>query len=304
MNSKTRMMTTALFSLALPLLSIASDNSPDFDFDTSVGYQYDSNVNVAEIDANTGEADSALLLSAGLGAALPLSNSVSLRLGYDYSQTSYREFSDFDLSIHHGRAELAWRVAGFDTALSADRLAVALGGEAFMNIAQVSPSIARLFGNKFYVRSAYTRSRKDYAASTARNSRNDAVRADAYLLFDGMNRYLSAGFQSDSEDALDAEFDYRAKRLMLAYGHRVELGRMQVGLKARLQAENRDYAGVSEFIGGRRHDRRFRAGLSAAIPFSENVVLKADLEYADNTSNLDTANFDEAIYAVNLAVNF
>jgi hypothetical protein len=123
-------LATALMALLLPgLPAKAGEKGPDFGFNASAGYQYDSNVNVAELDTNTGEADGALLLSAGVNAALPLTKNLSFNVGYDYSQTSYREFPAFDVAMHHGLAEFAYDVAGFNTALTFDRFDVRLDGD-------------------------------------------------------------------------------------------------------------------------------------------------------------------------------
>jgi hypothetical protein len=287
-----------------PALAAAGDNTPEFGFAADAGYQYDSNVNVAEIDTSTGQSDSALLLNAGVNASLPLTGKLDFKLAYDYGQTSYRQFEEFDLAIHHGQGALAYGIAGFDTALTLDRYAVRLGGEPFLGINQVSPSVARLFGEKLYLRAAFTRADKQYAATAERNATNDEIRADAYILFDGMQRYLSLGYTRNTEDALDAELDYAADRAMLAYGHRVDLGTLPLDLKTRLQFEQRTYANVTEAIDVPRRDRRLRAGVSAAVPLSEHFVLKSEVEYAANHSNLATARYDEFVCSATLAVAF
>jgi hypothetical protein len=162
MKMQNRILATALMLLpALPVM--AGEKGPDFGFKASAGYQYDSNVNVAELDTNTGEADSALLLNAGVDAALPLTKNLSFNVGYDYSQTSYQEFPAFDVAMHHGLAELAYDIAGFNTGLTFDRFDVRLDGDRFLEIDQVSPSVARLFGETFYLRGAFTRAGKRYA---------------------------------------------------------------------------------------------------------------------------------------------
>jgi hypothetical protein len=297
--------TVALLVVLLPLLSVADgETRPDFGFAAGAGYQYDSNVNVAELDTNTGEADSALLLNVGLNASLPLADSLSLRVNYDFSQTSYRDYATFDLGIHHAQAELAYGIAGFDTAVSLDRFGVRLDREPFLVINQVSPSVARLFGESVYVRAAFTRGDKTYADAGSRDAVNEAIRADTYLLFDGMNRYLSLGYQLDSEDALDGALDYDGNRAMIAYGHRVDFGLLKVDLKTRLQIENRNYVNVTEAIGEQRRDQRLRAGVAMAIPLGDHFKLNNEIDYADNRSNLVEADFDEIVYGVNLSLRF
>jgi hypothetical protein len=295
----------ALAAALLPVSSAdAADKGPEFGFKANAGYQYDSNVNLAEIDENTGEADNALLLSAGAKVSLPIAGGLSASFAYDYAQTSYKEFSQFDLALHHGMAELALDIAGFNTAVTLDRFDARVDRQHFLDITQVSPSVARLFGESFYLRGAYTRAEKGYADAGARDATNDAVRADAYVLFDGMNRYLSAGYRVDSEDAVDGELDYDGNRAMLAYGHRVELGRLPLDLKTSLQYENRDYVNVTEAIGVMRNDKRLRVGISADLQLTEYFGINGEFQYSDNRSNLAAANFDENVYSLNLSVEF
>ncbi len=304
MKNQYRFLAIAWIAASLPALSGASENGLELGFDASAGYQFDSNVNVAEIDTSTGESDSAILLHAGVNGALPVTSKLAFNLVYDYSQTSYRQFSDFDIALHHAQATLNYGIAGLDTAVSLDRFAARLGRERFLDINQVSPSVAHLFGETVYLRAAFTRADKNYAEAVSRNAINDAVRADAYFLFDGMKHYLSLGYDTNREDALDAELDFKGTRSMLAYGHRIELGSLAVDLKARLQFETRDFANVTETIDERRRDKRLRAGFSALVPLSEYFVLSSEVEYANNRSNLATADFDETLYTISLMLDF
>lgn len=282
----------------------AKDKGPEFGFEAGAGYQYDSNVSLSEIDQNTGEADSALVLNAGANASLPIAGNLSLNIAYDYAQTSYRQFSEFDLAIHHGMAELALGIAGFDTSVTLDRFDARLDHGKFLDITQVSPAIGRLFGESFYLRGAYVQADKTYAETATRNAGNEAIRADAYLLFDGMKRYLSFAYRVDTEDAIDDELDFDGNRAMLAYGHRIELGRVDIDIKASLQLENRDYLNVTESIGELRRDERLRAGINTAVQFTEYFGIAGSADYADNRSNLASANFDEMVYTVGMQLEF
>lgn len=297
-------MTALIVALCTALPAHAAERKPEFGVDAGVGYQFDSNVNIAELDTSTGEADNALLLELGLDGNIPLTDKLSLKLGYGYSQTTYQDFSEFDLGLHRGHAEVGYRVGGFDTAVALRRFAVLLDNERFLDIRQVSPSVSRLIGNTLYLRGAYTNAEKTYTDNPARDAVNDAVEADAYILLNGMQRYLAFGFRVDTEDAVNGELDYDGTRAKATYGHRLEWLPLDVDLKAKLQMENRDYVNVTEAIGAPRRDKRFRAGLSAAVPLSQRFRLEGEAEYADNASNLDTAAYDETVFSVNLAAEF
>lgn len=305
---KSHLTVWTMMSFVLALLNApiqAETRKPAFGLDASVGYRYDSNVNVAAIDASTGEGDNALVLDLGVDASLPISRRLSLSLGYGYTDTAYRNSSEFDLEMHHFRGELGYRIAGFDTGLSVDRFAASLDSESFLDITRVSPSLSRLFGKRLHLRGAFAQSEKTYDVHGERNAVNDALRADAYFLIDGMQRYLSLTLQKDNEDAVANEFDYTGARIGIAFGHSFETAILPLTLKAHAQIENRDY----DFIGedaddAPRRDERFGAGLSAALPLSEHFELNGDIVYTDNASTLDAARYDEIVYGINIAIGF
>jgi hypothetical protein len=300
-----QIMNKTISRLLLALLLVASiaqadDRKASVDFKASAGYQHDSNVSISELDTNTGEADNALLLELGIDGKVPVSDALTLKAGYGYSQTTYSNFSEFDTAIHQLHADLAYRVGGFDTGLALRHFAATLDGDRFLDIRQVSPSIARLFGNTLYLRGAFTDSKKLYADRPERDADNSAVDFDAYVLLDGMKRYIAFGYRLDDETATDSELDYAGRRLKLAYAQ--QLNALQ--LKAQVSLENRDYRNVMESLGEARRDERLRAGLSAALPLSEHFSLNGEAQYADYASNLASASFDEMIYNVSLAASF
>lgn len=284
--------------------AFAAADRPTIRFNAGAGYQYDSNVNVADLDTNTGEADNALLLGLGLEAKFPLGNRLSFTAGYGYDSTTYQAFSDFDLAIHHLQAVANYKLAGFDTAVTLDHVSARLDGDSYLDATQVAPSLARLFGERLYLRGSIVGAEKSYTANEARKADNDALRADAYILFDGMQRYLALSHVRDSEDALASEFDYDGMRSKLTYGHRLEIGRAKVDLKTHLQFENRDYPEVTDSSGAPRRDERLRAGLCAAVPLSQRLELRGEAEYANNRSNLAAADFDETVYSLNIGASF
>lgn len=299
--NKTNVQTmTAVFIATLLVGQAHAAKEPTFDFKAAAGYHYDSNVSVSELDTNTGEADDALLLEASADASIPFSDALSIKLGYGYAQTSYQDFSEFDTAIHRLQGDLQYRAGGFDTGLALRHFGARLDNARFLDIRQVSPSVARLLGKKVYVRGAYTGSEKQYADRAERDATNDALDLDVYLLLDGMQRYLSFSYRVDREDAAAAELDFDGKRARVAYGQRFA----NLQLKARLQIEERHYNGLHEDIGTERNDRKLRAGLNANYSFTDMFSIEGEAQFADTASNLPGADFDEMTYSLNLAVAF
>lgn len=298
MNLATITVLLASFVLALP--ANAQQRQADFKVDATAGYQYDNNVSISELDENTGEADNALLLELGINGNVAISDSLSVHAGYRYSQTAYQEFSEFDTALHQLHAETRYRIAGLDTGLAVRHFAAGLAGDRFLDISQVSPSVARLIGNKLYLRGAYTQSIKTYADHEGRNADNSASDVDAYFLLDGMRHYIAFGYRLEREDAMNPELDFSGDRLKFSYGR--QLQRLQ--LKALLALENRDYRNITESLGTARRDKRLRAGMEASLPLSEHFRFGLKAQYAESDSNLDSARYDETIYNASLSASF
>lgn len=304
MNTTLPALMLALCAMSATPAAAAGESEPAFGFDAGVGYQYDSNVNIAQLDTNTGKADTALTYELGLDGDIPITDSLSLTIGYGYTKTVYQDYSEFDLGLHQGLVQLGYRIGRFDTAIALRHFVVTLDNDRFMNIRQVSPSVSRLFGETFYLRAAYTNAEKTYEQHNERDAVNDAIGADAYFLLDGMQRYVAIGIEGASENALDAELDYDGMRLKATYGHQFQWLSRELDVKARVQMENRDYANVTEAIGAPRRDERFRASLGAGLPLSETFRLEGEAAYADNASNLDSAAYDEIVFSVNVTASF
>ena len=293
----------ALASIAAQV-SAAETGQADLDFSASAGYQYDSNVNVAEIDANTGEGDTALVMDVGIDGSLRPGKRLSLDLGYAYSATRYRQFSEFDLAIHHLRGAVSYRLAGFDSGLSVDRFATRLDDDAFLDITRVSPTLSRMLGDRLYLRGAFARAEKSYHERTERDAVNEAFRADAYFLLDGMQRYFAVALERDSEDASSDALDYDGIATKLTYGHRLEAGSLGVDVNAHVRFENRDYKTLPNADESPRRDERRRAGLGVALPLGEHFEIAGQAEYADNASTLDAAAYDEMVYTLSVGAGF
>ena len=305
MNTRTLIATFAISLMTLLHVdAYAGERSVDFGFEASAGVETDSNVGIVEIDDTSGEADRASVLTAGFNLAVPVGKPLTLRLGYDYSGTSYQEFSEFDLDLHHALAEITFSNRHIDAALSADRYEGVLDGEQYLSFEQFSPSLAKLIGSRVYLRAAYIASTKDYDLLSTRNADGVAARLDTYLLLNGMDHFLSLGLQQGNEDAVDDQLDFDTWQASVAWGYRLRLPLMQLNLKAQLRYEQRDYANVTEAIGMRRDDTRLRTSLVAAIPFNDHLQLTGSVERSDNDSNLESAVIEKTVYGIGLKLTF
>lgn len=300
----TQRILLALGCLLIATASLAAESKPGFTFDANVGYVNDNNVGIADLDTNSGTADTARTYGAALKATLPVSRRFVSRFGYDYNDTSYQELSEFDVGLHHLFAELTWKPSLLDASINGEAFKATLDGDDYLDLVQVTPSLSRLIGNRVYLRGAYTHATKNYELLVGRNAINDAYRADMYVLIDNMDRYIALGVQSGTEDADDPAFDYRSLRVNMTYGHTFAVASRDLKVKTSLSHEGRRYANEDESIGGFRHDLRLRLRVGAEWQIFEHIGLASHVEYTDIRSNLESAALDKTVYGVALNASF
>lgn len=296
----------ATLFLALVPLTVFADGSADdaLEFRAGAGYRHDSNVSIDEIDRTSFQADSAWLFDVGVGFDVDVTDRLSLELDYDYSMTSYQELSEFDLGLHQVSAGVVYRVNEYDTGVTARYFHARLDGSQFLDVGQAATHVGRLFGERVYLRGGLTFSDKDFADQPLRDADQAEVRADAYYLLDGMRRYVSASYSHARENAVGPEFDYLGHTARLSYGHQLVVASLPLDLKAALRIEQREYRNPTPALGAVRDDDRLLAGLSAGIPLNRYLRLEAEAEYADNNSNLASADYDETVVSVSLETTF
>mgnify|MGYP000147178314 FL=1 len=93
------------FSQVLPLVVLAgglstTTHAASVGGHVTTGYEYDSNLNVDELDQSTGESGNAWVLGAGAEAeGQPLEN-LTITGTYDFTTRDYRDREDVDRTLH------------------------------------------------------------------------------------------------------------------------------------------------------------------------------------------------------------
>jgi hypothetical protein len=153
------------------------------------------------------------------------------------------------------------------------------------------------------LRGSFDRQEKDFAGGSDRDAVNQAVRGDAYLLLDGTEKYVAFAYRIAREDAQADAFDYKSREARVTYRQQLQAGRVTVDWKTYLQIEHRGHDGTPEPDDARRRDERLRAAMNAAIPVSERISVRGELEYGERESSHAAANFDEIVYGISVAVD-
>jgi hypothetical protein len=289
-----------LVAAAAPLLSQAAEGEPatrgiEFSAEVALGGEYDSNVTVEEVDRATSEPDYALNVDLGLGAQLPLSQRADLEVSYDFSQSSYRKFSEVDRQTHLLGADLALDFTKVDSNLSFFYILSRLDGDKFLELYRLSPAVSGFLAKKWYARGAYVYSDKSVTQSPERDADTNAVEGDLYFFYRGLRSYFNLGYRFKHEDAVADRLDYQSNGVKLRYILRFELWSRMTKLELAWRYEDRDYSAITPSIGEDRADQRHRWRADYEIPVWKGGAVQFYLSYANYDSNYEPVDYTQTI---------
>jgi hypothetical protein len=277
------------------------DDERAVSFEVGTGLEYDSNVAVLDLDTSTNAGDLVALAEFGVDYDKPDTGPFDLSLGYNFSQTLHDDFGAFDVRVHRGSGTASYDSGRVDIGTTLTYADAALDGDGFLTLAQISPYVSTLVGERLFLRFAYARSDKDFAGNPARDVTGDGFSSDAYVFLNGLRTYLVFGYRHDDEDAADAQFDYAGHKLSAQISQRLPARQRELTLKTSLRYETRDYANATPSIGAPRGDDRVQLEMSLEVPLRERLIAKFGYRHADNRSNLPSVDFDENAWSANVS---
>lgn len=278
--------------------------SSPFSFELNAGAEYDSNVSVNELDANTGADDVAAVIDADIEFETALGKDTEFNAGYSFSQSLYSEFTDFNLQSHFGTVDLSHDFGVFDLGAAYRLIYTRLGGDGFLLLQQASPYVSRFFGKKLFVRADYTFTDTDFEGRVDRDAEGHAGGADFYYFANGVRTYFVVGYKYEDEDAVDPQFDFHANNFKARFAQRIPLGARDMKFKLGWRYEQRDHTSVTPSIGVERDDDRHRFEAELEVPVTDRVFLLFDYEYGDFSSNLPSADYTQHVASARAGLSF
>ena len=276
-------------------------SSTQFSAEVGIGAEYDSNVSVDELDASINQSDYALLLDGELKLDQQLGEDTELSLTYDFTQSNYEEFSNLDRQTHLLGADLSTKLGKVTTGLSAYYINARLDGNDFLEYYRGSPYVSGFLAKKWFARGAYVYSDKSIDQRPGRDADVHAGEADLYYFRRGLRSYFNLGYKFKDEDAVEAQFDYRAHNFKLRYVHRFDLWSDVLKLEFSWRYEDRDYSSITPSIGEKRKDERHRFKVDLEYPFLEKGAFELYAGYADYESNYPRSDYDQQVVGTRLS---
>lgn len=296
-------MTLAGLLLASPA-AVHAEEPVRFSAEFSAGVIADSDVGLADLDLATSEGDVASLLGLKLDAEVTPASRLTLRAGYELSDTRYQDFDAFNLQMHRLSGEGEYEFGNTRAGLLYNYVDARVAGDKYLTFQQASPYVTHMFGDQFLLRAAYARSDRDFEAETGRNSTSDEFQIDGFFLLDGARRYVVLGAKAGETEADDEAFSYDNAGLKARYQHRADAFGRELQFRLGAEFENRDFTGITEEIGARRKDELRSAAGGVIIPIAGPLSVDAGYEYRSRSSNLPAADYQAHIGTVQLKLNF
>ncbi|MCP5373260.1 MAG: outer membrane beta-barrel protein [Hyphomicrobiales bacterium] len=275
----------------------------------SLGVQYDDNVTTDDIDSTSNKSDVAAVIELGGTYSPAFGDPVGLELGYDFSQSLYQDLTDFNLQTHALSANVDYEVSGLDLGLNYLYARTFLGGDDFLGLHSVTPTVGRLVTDRWYVSLRYNYQNKDFigAANSGRDSNVNSVTFDNFVFFMDGQAHLSFGYRLEGENAASREYDYLGHFFHLRWRSPLPvqaLERWNPRVRAGLRYYIKNFTDVTPSIGTERDDKRATLSLGLSVDLTEHVEAKLDYEHIAAVSNLPSSDFDENVVTLTVGVSF
>lgn len=290
----------AFLACAAATQASESDTTSPWSVEASAGIEYDDNLNVEELDVTSGEEDVAAVFDLSVEYKFPRITDYELEAGYDFYQSLYQDFSEFNLQSHGLYLSGAREFGDLDAGLSYRFTHSRLDNDNFLQIHNLTPSLGYAVKANWYLNLAYSYQDKKFFDDSDRDADQHALSLDNYIVFDGNRSYVRLGYRIEDEDTDGPQYDYLGHYFTGGLNTPISLLSQQTKLDLSYQYYTRDYSNITPSIGKERSDRRHRFGIGAQVDLSNDFFAGLKYEYIDATSNLPSADFDENIVTVSV----
>lgn len=271
-----------------------------FSLGASAGLEYDDNISVSEIDAQSQKGDTAAIFDASARWRGKFGNSDQLNAGYVFSQSNKFDLSDFDLQIHGVNLGYEHDFGDAETGVSYNYYFTTLGGEDLLTLQQVAPYVSWSPTRKLKLRAEYAVKDKDLETLDARDAETQSGELSATYFIDKTNTYVAMRARFEDEDAVADEFDFEAVVFKASLKTRLPFGGEKNRLSLSLEHEARDYSAITPTIGEIRSDDRNIFTASWNVPLGDKFFIETKYRHRAYSSNLPTADLSANVASITL----
>ncbi len=294
-----------LCAAALPLTGQATDSKWNTDFAVGLEYGYDDNVIVDEIDLASSSGDDFFRFRGKGDVEFSPNEKDEFSAGISFSELQYNGNDQFDLRTILASAGYKRKINKYTLGFDIHHADAELGGDGFLTLTQISPSVSTFINRQHFLRGAYTYIHKDLDSTNVRDADSDEFSLDYYYFKNGLTQYFIVSGKLRFDDADDDELDYWSYQLRSAYKQRYHIFEQKNQLTIEFRYRDRDYDEiVNSTINDFRRDKRTTFSIENSWRATDNLDVILEYEYVDNESSLDSFDFDENAYSIALNYDF
>ena len=270
----------------------------------SVGYSYDDNVSVDEIETSSGRGDQAVEYGARLELKHSFTTALKTTLSASHTSTNYREFSALDRDTNAFSGNVAYDFSKTSASVNYFYINARIDGSDFLTYQRVSPAISFFTGKQWYWRLAYVSGNKDFETRRGRSATISGYEIDSYYFLQGLKSYFNFGVTTREEDSLAANYDYDSYSIKARWTNRFQWLDRDAKFELSIKYEDRDYLARSWGISELRSDQRLRTRARLTLETWKDTKLQMFVSYNDYTSNLPTADYEQQVAGLKFIYDF
>ena len=287
-------------------------------------YLYNSNLNIDALDRSSGSRDSAMRTRAAVNADWRSTGSVGINGGYSVLSDNYREVDAFDTLTQLANIGVSIKRGGVIGGFSYHYADVRLDGDHFLELQRPALYVGILMSAQWYWRVDWVGQNKDFDQLDAYDADHRSVGGTIYHFY-RTDSFISLGATTEKEDAVDTTLDYSGWATHLVWRHSLRGFDRSTSVNLSWQHAKRDYRSHSSTtempvgtpLGGligstsvttvtstQRLDRSDIYTVSADTLLTDVLHVTCSVQYSDNRSNLDSADYDQWLSTVGVKLVF
>ena len=284
---------------------VTADDEFNASAEVELGYGYDSNVTVDDVDVSTNVGDHFLDLRLSGDLSYKTKKDAEFSAGITISDKFYNTFDQFDGLLTLASLAASKEIGDWEYSLAVRYVDYQLDGSGLLSLSQVSPTLAWFPSKKSYIRLAYTRTDESYDDNDVRNNDRDEIGASLYYFVNGLRQYVAFQAEIADEQAESDIFDNDSWQIRIAYYHRLNVISRDSTIKLAYRYQERDYdQAINPRIGEFRADKRHRYEIELTIPLNERWSVLSEIIYNDYQSNLESSDYNQHLYQLTIRYRF
>ena len=276
----------------------------EFEVELAVGYAWDDNVGLDELERATGESDEVTSLEAQGSALFAFQDRVSLRLSAGLTDDSYQKFSQVDRRTESIGVNLEAKLGKTAVGINWFDVSADLNSDPFLTYERLSPYVSGFVSKKWFLRGEYVYGKKTIARRLGREADSHSVSIDSYYFIQGLKRYAVLGYTFRADDARANRYDYNSHALKVRYVQRATVSGLPLEFEMEGKFEDRQYKAPDPMIRAEREDTRWRFSTELRLIVTEHASVVVHLKNSDYDSNLPTATYSDLVVGTEIRLSF